>query len=80
MATTIIGKRCELHPELGGERMAHNGRCVSCWRAYRREYQRTHRRGITFGKVCERHPELKGERRNDNCSACVSERNRDPEA
>jgi hypothetical protein len=76
---TIIGKQCELHPELGGERVASNGRCRACWRAYRRMYQRTHRRGITFGKVCERHPELKGERRSDNCPGCQRDRKRDPE-
>jgi hypothetical protein len=60
--------------------MAHNGRCVACWRAYRRLYQRTHRRGITFGKVCERHPELKGERRSDNCPGCHRDRLSTPEA
>ncbi len=74
MATTIIGKRCELHPELAGERIASNGRCVACWRAYRREYQRTHRRGERIGKVCEHHPELHGLRRNDNCPGCERER------
>ena len=62
--TRYIGKICEIHPELKGERLKRNWRCPACCEV------KSETRYI--GKVCDKHPKLKGERLKSNyqCPAC----------
>lgn len=78
-ATRHIGKVCEKHPELNGERLTSNNKCVACHRAKVKQRRKeklveAQLAGLTRynGKVCERHPELNGERyvANSRCVAC----------
>ena len=80
--TKYIGKICEKHPELGGERHVYEGRCVGCKRekGVKDKAKAKSKRvpGITrhFGKICGKHPELNGERlvSNSHCVACHVEK------
>ena len=63
-AAKYIGKVCEKHPELGGERYVRGRHCPKCnCESHAKLILKRKSEGPSyFGKICIKHPELNGER------------------